>query len=61
MYDLWLEESFWSRRRWNRRSSVVHKPHVLRSLTQSLSKVSLGAYRPYRVINMTCFTYLCMC
>jgi hypothetical protein len=36
-------------------------PQVVRSVTQHLSKASPGAYRPCRLINMTYFTYLCMC
>jgi hypothetical protein len=40
---------------------VVYKPQVVRSLTQRLSKVSPGAYRSYRINNVSYFTYLCMC
>jgi hypothetical protein len=56
--------SFQRRRSSSKRFLVVHKPHVLRSL--SLSKASLGAYSAYRS-NMTCFNlfllnvmYLCI-
>jgi hypothetical protein len=31
------------------------------ALNPVLKKGKPGAYRSYRVINMTCFTYLCMC
>jgi hypothetical protein len=36
--------------------SVVHKPQVMRSVTQYLSKTIPGAYRSHNMINMTCFT-----
>jgi hypothetical protein len=40
---------------------MVHKPQVVRSLIQRLSKASPGAYRSYRMNNVSCFAYLCMC
>jgi hypothetical protein len=40
---------------------VVHKPQVMRSLTQRMSMASSGAYRSCRMDNVSCFTYLCMC
>jgi hypothetical protein len=39
---------------------VVHKSQVVRSLIWHWGKASPGAYRFYRLINMTCFTYLCL-
>jgi hypothetical protein len=61
MSDPWLEVPFQRRRRWDRRFPMVNKPQVVRSVTRRLSKASPGAYRSYRMINMTCFNYLCMC
>jgi hypothetical protein len=37
---------------------VIHKPQVVKRVTQRLSKASPGVYRSYRMINMTCFIYL---
>jgi hypothetical protein len=39
---------------------MVHKPHVVRSLIRRSSKANPGAYRSYRVNNVSCFAYLCM-
>jgi hypothetical protein len=35
---------------------VVHKPHVVSSLTCPSSKASLGAYSTYRFNNVSCLT-----
>jgi hypothetical protein len=37
------------------------QPQVVRSVTRRWSKASPSVYRSYRMINMTCFTYLCRC
>jgi hypothetical protein len=40
---------------------VVHKPQVVRSLTWRLSKARPSAYRSYRLNDVSCFPFLCMC